>query len=201
MAKVKCKHCGRKASDKEDVCPRCGTPLVAVKSDEKQTQTDENPSHEQQAVQEKSQNRGKGSDSFLKWCLYGLAVLAVLCGVAFYVWHSGTSDAEAGYESVFDHAVEKVEDGQYLAKWTHQGTQYDCNFVIEDDVMVFAQVELAGKSVPLYAKIDHGEHFKAILPDRTEEEFYLQFSLMDGHGYMTVDGIEEDINVELLKRK
>ena len=55
--------------------------------------------------------------------------------------------------------------------------------------------------MPLYAKLDHGEYFKAVLPDKSEEDFCFQFSMMNGHGFMTVDGINDEITVELLKKR
>ena len=185
-------------SRKTGVCSFCGSPLAVDESGAGQTgePTSREPLPEQD-------NSDRSSTSFKKWLLYGLAALAVLCGAALYVWYNAVSDenSEAGYESVFDHAVEKVEDGEYMAKFQHQGTSYNCYFVLENDVVVFAQVELAGRNVPLYAKLDHGEYFKAMLPDKSEEEFCFQFSMMNGHGNMTVDGINEEINVELLKKR
>lgn len=198
MARIKCEHCGRMVSRKKGVCSFCGSPLPITESGARKTGT--GPLEESQS----EHNPGSGSSSsFKKWLLYGLAALAVLCGAALYVWYSGSPEdgSGAGYESVFDHAVEKVEDGKYMAKFQHQGTVYNCNFVLENDIVVFAQVELAGRYMPLYAKLDHGEYFKAVLPDKSEEDFCFQFSMMNGHGFMTIDGINEEITVELLKKR
>lgn len=190
MARIKCEHCGRKVSSKTGVCSFCGSPLPVTESGAGQ---EPQPEHN---------HSSDSSSSFKRWLLYGLAALAVLCGAALYVWYSGSPEdgSEAGYESVFEHAVEKVEDGKYMAKFQHQGTLYNCYFVLDNDIVVFAQVELAGRYVPLYAQLDHGEYFKAMLPDKSEEDFSFQFSMMNGHGYMTVDGINEEITVELLKK-
>ena len=105
--------------------------------------------------------------------------------------------APVGDDEILSDAA-PVQDGKYLAEWTHRGTFYCCDFVIKDLAIKKATIDIDSQvGVPLRAKLAHEEFFKAILPDRSEEDFYIQFSLLDWHGYMTVDGFTEDISVEL----
>lgn len=93
-------------------------------------------------------------------------------------------------------ATNPLKDGHYRAEWTYKGQWYAVEYELQNEAVRSAKFIEQNYSYELKCKLAHKEYIKAIRLDKSESEFYFQFSIYDLTGHMDYP-TEQDIQVSI----
>ncbi len=197
MALIQCPKCGGKLSDRAEKCPHCGYPSAVHN-------TVSHSNNEQQEVSSDKIRTTSRTHHKVLWITLSV-VLFVILGIGTYIlWMDNAPNAAEETTPTVTEEWQKVtnpyKDGYYKAEWTYKGQWYAVEYELENNAIRSAKFIEQQESHALKCKLAHGEYIKALRPDKSEDDFYFQFSLKNNSGFMKYP-TEKDIHVTIYEKR
>lgn len=196
MALIQCPKCGGKLSDRAEKCPHCGHPSAVHN-------TVSHSTNEQQEVSSDEIRTTSRTPRKVLWISLSVVLLVILGIGTCILWMDNTSNAAEETTPTVTEEWQKTtnpyKDGYYKAEWTYKGQWYAVEYELENNAIRSAKFIEQQESHALKCKLAHGEYIKALRPDKSEDDFYFQFSLKNNSGFMKYPR-EKDIQVTIYEK-
>lgn len=197
MALIQCPKCGGKLSDRAEKCPHCGYSRAIHN-------TMSHSNNEQQEVNSDEVRATSRTLHKVLWISLSVVLLVIL-GIGTYIlWMDNTPNAAEETTTAVTEEWQKTtnpyKDGYYKAEWTYKGQWYAVEYELENNAIRSAKFIEQQESHALKCKLAHGEYIKALRPDKSEDDFYFQFSLKNNSGFMKYP-TEKDIHVTIYEKQ
>ena len=116
-----------------------------------------------------------------RYLILGGLCLALMCSCNN---QSQKTDVAEEETTELKEATDPYKDGTYKAEWTCKGQWFAMEYELQNKAIRSAKFIEQDETYELQCKLAHGKTIKAIRPDMSEKDFYVQFNLEDLQGYM-----------------